>query len=158
MRSFKNTPEKTHSFQRPLLSCRPYDKCFSLPLNHWLGLEPVYEMIILKKSFFHKHLLGQTWGEEEQWAERDTKWPGGIFCPTEFAAPMKKPRRENSHQVNRPNNDYPSSNLKASKKELGPWKAIVDAQLWNLTKGQLILSIDEAGYIFGPILSAPLLR
>ena len=159
MRSFKNTLDKTHSFQRPLLSCRPYDKCFSLLLNHWLGLEPVYEMIIPKKSLFHKHLLGQTWGEEEQGAERDKKWPGRIFVRLNLQPhAMIKPRGKNSHQVNCPYNDYPSANLKASKKELGPWKAIVDAQLWNLTKGQLILSIDEAGYIFWPILSAPLLR
>ena len=140
MRSFKNTLDKTHSFQRPLLSCRPYDKCFSLPLNHWLGLEPIYEMIILKKSLFHKHLLGQTWGEEEQGAERDKKWPGRIFVRLNLQPhAMIKPRGKNSHQVNCPYNDYPSANLKASKKELGPWKAIVDAQLWNLTKRQLIL-------------------
>ena len=140
MRSFKNTLDKTHSFQRPLLSCRPYDKCFSLLLNHWLGLEPVYEMIIPKKSLFHKHLLGQTWGEEEQGAERDKKWPGRIFVRLNLQPhAMIKPRGKNSHQVNCPYNDYPSANLKASKKELGPWKAIVDAQLWNLTKRQLIL-------------------
>ena len=156
MRSFKNTLEKTHSFQRPLLSCRPYDKCFSLLLNHWLGLEPIYEMIILKS--FLQALTRPDMRRRRTMSRKRQEMAWKNICPIEFAAPMIKPRGKNSHQVNRPNNDYPSSNLKASKKELGPWKAIVDAQLWNLTKGQLILSIDEAGYIFWPILSAPLLR